>query len=187
MKKTAVLLIATAVFAFTSCTDSTPDDTVEAAEVQNEEVHTDLERDADFAVKAAAGSMMEVELGKLAVAKGVSTAVKKFGQSMIDDHSTANEELKALAATKNIALPVAMGDDKQEVVNKLNEKQGAEFDKEYIDYMVKDHKDDIDLFEDESEKGNDADVKNWAAGKVPILRHHLQMAEEIDNVLENKK
>src|SRR5690242_3587027 len=44
---------------------------------------------ADFAVKAASGGMMEVELGKLAQQKAVSQRVKDFGAMMEKDHSQA--------------------------------------------------------------------------------------------------
>jgi hypothetical protein len=33
--------------------------------------------------------------------------------------------------------------------------------------MVEDHKDDIDLCKKEAENGKDAEIKSWAAGKLP--------------------
>ncbi|MDF2455219.1 MAG: outer membrane protein-like protein [Cytophagaceae bacterium] len=56
--------------------------------------------------------------------------------------------------------------------------------KEFIDLMVSDHKDDIDLFEKESEKGNDPELKAFAASKLPTLKHHLQMAEDAKEALK---
>src|SRR4051812_40618717 len=58
----------------------------------------------DFANKAAAGGMMEVEAGKLALQNGMSQRVKNFGGMMVTDHSLANEELKSLAAAGSITL-----------------------------------------------------------------------------------
>jgi putative membrane protein len=189
MKTTFVMpLLASAVLLFASCDNNSQNDTEENAMEQNEEKHddTNLENDAEFAVKAASGGMMEVELGKLAVNKAVTPEVKNFGQSMIDDHSAANAELKGVAASKNITLPAGPGEDKQDEIDKLNTKTGLDFDKDYIDFMVKDHKDDIDEFEKEASNGKDADLKNWASGKVPVLRHHLEMAEAIQEGLKKK-
>ncbi|HYO90418.1 MAG TPA: DUF4142 domain-containing protein, partial [Pyrinomonadaceae bacterium] len=45
--------------------------------------------DMKFAMTAAQDGMTEVELGRLAVQKGMSDAVKQFGQRMIDDHTNA--------------------------------------------------------------------------------------------------
>lgn len=189
MKK--VLLMTLAMMAsvtFYSCADNEPDSS-EVAEEVNEEKFDDnkMEKDAEFAVKAASGGMMEVELGRLALTNGQSAAVKQFGQGMIDDHSKANEELKAWAQAKNVTLPTTPDEDKQDKIRKLSEKTGADFDREYMDFMVKDHKDDIDLFKDQAEKGGDAELKAWAQGKVPTLEHHLTMAQEIkDNLKDNK-
>src|SRR4051795_6002893 len=61
--------------------------------------------DQSFVKEAAAGGMAEVELGRLAEERASSPGVKQFGQRMVDDHTKANEELKAIAQRKNIALP----------------------------------------------------------------------------------
>ena len=54
--------------------------------------------DRRFLQDATMGGLHEVALGKLAVEKGSSDAVKQFGQKMIDDHVKANDELKQIAA-----------------------------------------------------------------------------------------
>lgn len=145
------------------------------------------ERDADFAVKAADGGMMEVALGRLAQTKGSTAEVRTFGGNMVTDHSAANAELKALAAQKNITLPDTLSQDKQDKYNDLAKKSGMDFDKAYIDFMVDDHKDDIDEFQKEADKGNDPELKNWASQKLPTLRHHLMMAEDAQKMVKDKK
>jgi putative membrane protein len=154
-------------------------DSKEIAEDQNESKFdsVDTKGDAEFAVAAADGGMLEVQLGELAVSQASSATVKKFGQSMIDDHSKANEELKSLAAQKNITLPSTLSDKNQKRYDELAGKSGVEFDKAYAKFMVEDHKEDIDEFKKEADKGNDPDLKSWASGKVPVLEHHLSMAE----------
>ena len=104
---------------------------------------------------------------------------------MVTDHGKANAELKTLAASKNITLPTALGEDKQKKVNDLKAKKGAEFDKEYSDLMVEDHKEDIDMFKKQAENGRDAEIKSWAAGKLPTLQSHLQMWESTKDVTKN--
>jgi putative membrane protein len=144
----------------------------------------DMKTDAEFAVAAADGGMLEVALGKLAQKKGASQTIKKLGTQMVTDHSKANMELKALAADKHIVLPENMSDKCQKEVSDLNEKNGKDFDKAYADFMVKDHKDDIDEFKKESEKGSDAQVSGWAKNKIPVLEHHLMMAEDAQKKVE---
>ena len=143
----------------------------------------DLKPDAEFATAAADGGMLEVELGKMAVEKGASPTIKKLGAMMVKDHGKANEELKAAAAAKNITLPSLMSEKCQKKVTDLSEKKGADFDKAYADLMVSDHKDDIDEFKKEAEKGMDKDLSAWAKGKVPTLQHHLEMAENAKKIV----
>src|SRR5665213_1953282 len=60
--------------------------------------------DQDFILAAAQGGMTEVKLGELASSNGKRDDVKEFGQMMVKDHSAINDELKALAAQKGVAL-----------------------------------------------------------------------------------
>jgi putative membrane protein len=165
------------------------EDPKDVAAEQNEDKFddSDKEKDTDFAIAAADGGMLEVELGKLAQQKASSPEVKKFAQMMIDDHTKANDELKALASSKNISLPASLSDKNSDRIKDMQEKSGAEFDKDYIDFMVNDHQDDIDKFEKQAENGKDADLKSWAAGKVTTLKHHLEMAKATQAVVKNSK
>ena len=160
-------------FALVSCATKTDqDDSKEVAEEQNEAKFddTNLDDDTEFAVAAADGGMLEVQLGQLALTKASSPKVKEFAQSMVDEHSKANEELKSLAQTKNITLPSTISEEKQKDYDKLAEKSGADFDKAYSEFMVKDHKDDVDQFKKAAEKCEDAEIKSWAAEKVACVR-----------------
>lgn len=140
---------------------------------------------SDFLTEAASGGMMEVELGKLAQEKAQNARVKDFGAMMVKDHSAANDELKQLAMSKNVSLPDAPLSQHQDKIDKLKEKSGADFDKEYIDMMVSDHKEDIDEFEDAAENNDtDADVKAFANKTLPTLKSHLQTVEQIQESMK---
>jgi len=140
--------------------------------------------DAEFTVKAASGSMAEVELGKMAQQKGMSKQVKNFGAMMITDHSKINDLIRALAVTKNISIPKAPGADEQKVISKLSGKSGKDFDKAYIDGMIYDHKADIRLFETAAKKCRDPDVKSFAAKTLPILQEHLDAISAIKDSMK---
>ncbi|TWR23873.1 DUF4142 domain-containing protein [Mucilaginibacter pallidiroseus] len=139
---------------------------------------TELKDDAEFAVTAANGGMLEVELGKLAKTKAASAEVKQFADMMVTNHSKANKELMELAGAKVITLPAILSNDKQKDYDDMAKLSGSEFDKAYTDYMVKDHKEDIEEFKKEASEGKDAEFKAFAAKHVPILQHHLEMAEK---------
>ncbi|GAB3328648.1 DUF4142 domain-containing protein [Larkinella ripae] len=183
MKKISLfLLLVVGAWTFQSCNSSSNKDSAEQAEEANDQKDKP-EDDSEFAVKAASGGMMEVELGQLAAQKGQNQKVKDFGTMMVTDHSKANEELKALAASKNITIPATLSEDHQKHVDDLTKLSGAEFDKEYIKLMVDDHKEDIDLFKDASFNAKDADVKAFAGKTLPTLQKHYDAVKAIQDAM----
>jgi len=139
--------------------------------------------DAKFTVDAANGGMAEVMLGKLAQDKG-SQKVKDFGAMMVTDHSKANDELMALAKSKNITLPSVVSADEQKHFDDLNKKSGADFDKSYTKLMIGDHKTDIKLFENGEKNLKDPDLKAFASKTLPILKMHLEAITKLDSGLK---
>jgi putative membrane protein len=137
--------------------------------------------DRTFAMNVAKDGMAEVELGKLAVEKAANADVKKFGQRMVDDHSKANDELKALAATKNITLPAAPDAAQKAEHDKLMKLSGAAFDRAYMQAMVQGHMKAVASFKRESQTGKDAEIKAFAAKTLPTLEDHLKMAQTTDH------
>jgi len=136
--------------------------------------------DMKFAMTAAQDSMTEVELGRLAVQKGMSDAVKQFGQRMIDDHTNANQQLMQLASSKGMTLPTTLDAKHAAMVAKFQRLSGAEFDRQYAKQMVQAHRKAVDLFQKEADRGVDADLKAFASQTLPILQGHLSMAQALN-------
>ncbi|MBB5397888.1 DUF4142 domain-containing protein [Mucilaginibacter sp. AK015] len=164
-----------------SSTDAAIDSNEKALKAQDS---TEVLDDTKFAVMAANGGMMEVQLGKLALSKGSSPKVLEFAKMMVDDHSKANKELMGIAGTKTITLPAILDNKTQKDYDDMAKLNKAEFDKAYTDYMVKDHKEDIEEFQKEADKGKDAELKAFAAKTVPVLKHHLEMAQQANDAVK---
>lgn len=187
MKRLTTLAFMVPFMLLLSCNRKAETDSKDIAEERNEQKFedSDAEKDTEFAVEAADGGMLEVQLGQLAVSNASSPQVKQFGQMMVDEHSKANEELKTLAAEKKITLPAQLSEKSMKKYNDLAQKSGSDFDKEYIDFMIKDHKEDIELFKKEADNGKDMGLASWASGKIPVLQHHLQLAESAEETVKN--
>jgi putative membrane protein len=136
--------------------------------------------DADFAVEAANGNMIEVQLGGLAKTKSVNDRVKSFASLVITDHMKISEDLKKIATAKNITLPQELSGEAKKDINKLSKKDGAAFDRSYMNMMVADHKRDLTKFEKAANDCKDPDLKNFIVQTLPILRKHLDSARAID-------
>jgi len=134
-----------------------------------------------FATNAAQAGLAEVELGRLAVRLGSNPAVQSFGQKMIVDHSQANTELQTIAGKKKLELPRDVNANQRSTIDKLSKLSGAQFDKEYVADMVSDHEAAAKDFESQANKGNDAELKAFAAKTLPAIQRHLQMARDLSN------
>ena len=135
--------------------------------------------DSTFVKKAAQGDLAEVELGQLATQKASSEEVKKFGQRMVDDHTKANEQLKQVAAEKNIDVPQQLDAKDKATKAHLEKLSGQQFDRLYMKDMVRDHQKDVAEFERESKIAKDPAIKNFAQQTLPTLKDHLKEAEKI--------
>lgn len=135
--------------------------------------------DREFVNKAAQGGQMEVLAGKLAAQRALDPTVKTFGQKMVTDHTAANDQLKALADSKQMTLPDSVSPQEHTALGKLEGLNGTEFDQAYSKMMAEDHVTDIKDFEKEARKGQDPEVKAFAERTLPTLRHHLMLANRL--------
>jgi putative membrane protein len=137
-------------------------------------------QDAYFLKKAAAGGLSEVAMGKLALEKSSNDDVKKFAQKMVDDHTAMGQDVQTVAASMKVNLPDGlMGGDKKEYA-KLQNLSGPAFDKEYMAYMVKDHKKDLSDFKAENTSTQNPQIKDLTTKGAGIIQGHLEMAVSLD-------
>ncbi|HKP92845.1 MAG TPA: DUF4142 domain-containing protein [Chthoniobacterales bacterium] len=133
-------------------------------------------KDKSFINDAAMGGMTEVEMGKMAQQKGKSDDVKKIGSRMVADHTKANNELMAIAKKKGVDL--------SKVKAKSHSIGDANFDKDYVGMMVKDHEKNLAAFQAEAKNGTDADVKAFASKTSGVIQKHLAMVKEAQGKLK---
>src|SRR4028119_655501 len=136
-------------------------------------------RDRTFVMQAGQLSMMEVELGRLAVQRGSSPGVKQYGQEMVEDHTRANQELMQLAMQKKVELPTEMSTQNTTLIDRLSGLSGKSFDTAYKQAMIDSHNQAIALFQAQSQQGQDPQLKAWATQKLPNLQAHLEMVNQM--------
>ena len=135
--------------------------------------------DAAAMKQLAQDNLNEVEAGKLAANKAQRPDVKQFGQKMADDHARMFEDLKKLAKTKDVALPdkAALKDLAQ--TKMLERKSGADFDREFMEHMVKGHEKALLEANATAVKAKDPDFKSAAQQAAYKIQEHLQLAKRI--------
>jgi len=135
--------------------------------------------DANFVKEASQGGLMEVRMGQTARDHGQSADVKSYGEMLVKDHTKANDKLAQLAGQKGVNLAKEIEPKHTDMIKDMEGKQGADFDRAFIEHAVKDHRKDISKFESASRSLNDSELKAFATETLPTLRHHLNEAERI--------
>ena len=107
-----------------------------------------------------------------------STAVRRFGNTLVADHSKARLEASSLAKRMGVPVPSGMMPEAQAERSKLQRLHGQAFDREVRRYMIQDHRKDISEFTDEARHG-DRRTAALAAAQLPVLKKHLRLAEEL--------
>ena len=153
------------------------------------------------AMKLAEANYAEIELGKLAEGKAQNPRVKEFADMMVKDHTEGLDKVRA--ADSSVPTNMKMNAKHQMTYDRLSKLSGAEFDREYIKAMTIDHQEDVRYLEQLSGQGksgaktgtsgmhrqkptdmaSNTDVANVAQELLPTIKHHLQMAQEIQKEL----
>lgn len=143
---------------------------------------TDRMPNQEFVTKAASSNQFEIEAGELAGEQGADDRVVGYGDHMVMDHGAAGAELAALAISKGWNLPDDLLTKEQDMLEDLMVLEGAAFDQEFARMMVLSHQEAVSLFERASGSDGvlDDELREWAAGKLPTLREHLEDARELD-------
>jgi putative membrane protein len=135
--------------------------------------------DTTFMRNAAADGMAEVQMGQMALQQSSDAQVKQLAQRIVDDHTKAGAQLKALADSKQVTLPTVPGADAQKEGKSLQMKKSSAFDQAWSKAMVNDHQKAVKMFTQEGKQAKDADVRQFALNTLPTLNAHLQMAQKL--------
>jgi putative membrane protein len=140
----------------------------------------DPRHDMVFLSRAMQSDMLEISASQLALQQASDPQVKQFAQRMVQDHTQNSAELKQLAARKGMASQPGLLPVDTARLQKLQAAQGAAFDRLYVEMVaVQAHAEAVALFDQQVDQGSDMELRSFAAQKLPILQHHLQMGQAL--------
>ncbi|MBT2556970.1 DUF4142 domain-containing protein [Hymenobacter sp. ISL-91] len=181
------LLAATACNPTTDTTTATTDTATEgtAADMTTPASTAPMMSDAEFMKMVATGGHNEMGLSQVALAKGASGETKSYADMMINDHKEAGEELKAIAASKNVTLPTEMDAEHMAIKTEMEAMAAEQATQKYAQQMVVDHQKTVDAFQSEIQNGTDAEVKAFASKVLPTIQAHLEAAKKLPGAMAN--
>lgn len=157
-----------------------------AARGQNQQTKTTADA---FLSKAIEMNQAEIEISRMAQGKAQDPKVKQYADMMVQDHTQALEKLRSAAGGSE--APVQLTRQHQQVSDKLSGLTDAEFDKMYMDTMVRDHQQAVQAFQREAGSGSATNTRQKPGTKdttdaeiarelLPTLQKHLSEAQQID-------
>ena len=131
-----------------------------------------------FLRSAIQAGLYEVEISRRAAQRVQSSRVKQFARLLAEHHTASNDQLRRLAASKDVQLPNDMSEEKKQRIAALEKNGGTAFDRAFVrEVGIADHQADIKLFEDAVRSAEDSDIRNWANRTLIVLREHLATAQ----------
>ena len=135
--------------------------------------------DKSFIEDASQGSLAEVNFAKLALEKSQDKNVRDFATKMIHDHEMLIQQMKPLAVKYHVKPATGPSVKDRAIYEELKIKSGSDFDRAYVEAMVKDHDSDLKAFIKEENTTQLQDLKATVAKGETVIRGHAEM---IDNI-----
>jgi putative membrane protein len=142
--------------------------------------------DQDFVNDAAIGGLFEVESGKIAEKKAANAEVRNFAARMVRDHGDADNKLKRIVSADGGTVPNDLDQQHQQELQQLTSQQGADFDRNYMQTMVKDHDTDAQAFGRAVQSLDDPKLKTFAQQTLKVIDQHDKIAHQITDKMALK-
>ena len=134
---------------------------------------------ADVLDKLHKSNLTEIEAGKLAQDNGHSKATKDYGKMLVSDHTSADNQVRALAKEEKIDLSASTPVVGSKSLADLT--AGPAFDRRFARSMVDDHKKEIAEVTAARDTTTDAKLKTLLTDMLPTLEKHESMAESLEH------
>jgi putative membrane protein len=134
-----------------------------------------------FLENAAEGNNAEIALANLALKKTSRADIEALARRVITDHQKATEQLKTIAAGKNVDMPAGMGLKYKAEQARLTLLEGQDFEEAYVSTIRDNHRLNLEAYQKEIKYGADADLKKFASMTIPILKQHISMAKAVQS------
>jgi putative membrane protein len=98
---------------------------------------------------------------------------------MVNDHSNMQQQLTSMASSNGASVRPALSTQQQLDMNHLQRLSGPDFDRAYMEMMIRDHQDEVDRVESESQDNHSNPVQTLLNNSLPSLRQHLRLAQQV--------
>jgi putative membrane protein len=135
--------------------------------------------DQNFVNAAAEAGIAEVLAGSLAAERAANPQVREFADRIVADRTATNNRLAELARAQGFNVPVETDALHKQIIARLQQLDGAEFDREYMAAQVAEHEAAVAVFRRQAVQGQVAALRGFAELTLPMLEQQLDQAKEV--------
>ncbi|HEY7173447.1 MAG TPA: DUF4142 domain-containing protein [Micromonosporaceae bacterium] len=136
------------------------------------------QRDVEFLVLIRFANLWEIPMGKLAIQRGTTDAVKTAGTVMLSDHNKLNIVVKQLADKYHVQLPDKPKSSHQGWMNEISSKTGTDFDKTFATRLRGAHGSVFSIIAEERAGTHNATMRDFATQANAIVMKHMTLLEK---------
>ncbi len=141
--------------------------------------------DANIAAIVVAANNADISYANIALNKAVSAEVKAFAQRMLSDHGGVNKAAVDLVTKLGVtpvesSISLDMRDKSEVIRDRLREKDGADFDREYIDNEIEYHEGLLKAIDETLiPSASNGELRDLLRNTRPAVAAHLEHAKRL--------
>jgi putative membrane protein len=134
--------------------------------------------DQSFATQMTQSGLAEVQIAHLAE-KSKNEKIVAFARTMIEHHTKNNQQLQSIVTALGLRVPSSLSESDAATLQQLQGLSGSACDEAYLNSQVTAHQKMRSLLQQELSDGTTSLLTAYAQATLPLINHHLQMAEEL--------
>jgi putative membrane protein len=125
----------------------------------------------------------EIMLAQFIETKRISNPLKDYAERLISDHTTLEEEIRALTHARNVPLSDEIPPESLAVREELAPLEGPALERAYMRRALTEHRGMMSQMEEQSRNARDPGVRDLAHTAHARAREHLALAQRWDPTL----
>lgn len=135
------------------------------------------DQDKGFLMMATQAEMLQLELSRVAIARAKTPSVRRFAGATADFMGRTASRLNNIASEFGMSLPRIAPDEVENARLALNKSRDT--DREYLAAILADITNSTNLYKDESSRGTNPVVAQYAREMSPRLTQHYRNASRL--------
>lgn len=134
-----------------------------------------------FLAHAGSANQFEIASAQLALQSSVNPSTQSFANMLIADHTAMGQQVAAAATSAGLTPPApTLLPAEQAMLDQLRASGiGASFNLAFLQAQISAHQQAIQMMQNYAANGDVPALQTVAAGALPIMQRHLQMAGEL--------